>query len=100
MPMGSISMCPNTLYMSSMDVGSSLRWLLASSMTQSHHFGSTSDPEPQNLSLLQWVNCLRLLLHAYGQHINVLKQFVYVKYGCVKQFEVAVSLNCDIMTSY
>jgi hypothetical protein len=32
MPMDSISMCPNTLYMSNMDVGSSLRWLSASTM--------------------------------------------------------------------
>jgi hypothetical protein len=26
------------------------------------------------------------LAYAYGQHINVLKHFVYVKYGCRKQF--------------
>ena len=33
MMMGSISMCSNTLYMSNMDGGSSLRWLSASIMT-------------------------------------------------------------------
>ncbi len=32
-PMDSISMCLNTLYMSNMDAGSSLRWLSASTMT-------------------------------------------------------------------
>jgi hypothetical protein len=33
----------------------------------------------------------------YGQHINVLKDFLYVlcKYG--KQFEVAVALNNDMI---
>jgi hypothetical protein len=30
--MDSISMCSNTVYMSNMDVGSSLRWLSASTM--------------------------------------------------------------------
>ncbi len=35
----------------------------------------------------------------HGQHIKALKHFVYVKYGCLKQFEVAVSLNHDIITS-
>ena len=34
------------------------------------------------------------------QHMNVLKHFVYVQYGCGKQFEVAVSLNHDVMTSF
>jgi hypothetical protein len=29
----------------------------------------------------------------------VLNHFVYVQYGCRKQFEVAVSLDLDIMTS-
>ncbi len=38
--------------------------------------------------------------YAYGHHINVLKHFVNVKHGWWKQFEVAVSLNHDIMTSF
>ncbi len=61
---------------------------------------ATSDPEPQNMS--QWCdyNFLRLLPYAHGQHINVLKHFVYVQCGCRKQFEVAVSLNHDVMTSF
>jgi len=51
MPMDIIlTLCSNTLYMSKMDVGSSLRWLPASTMMQSHHFDSASDPEPQKQS--------------------------------------------------
>jgi hypothetical protein len=37
-----------------------------------------------------------MILYAHEQHINVLKQFVYIYYECGKQFEVAVSLNHDI----
>ncbi len=55
-PMASISMCSKTLYLSNrMDAGSSLRWLSASTMTQWHHFYSTSEPEPQNLTQVVWV---------------------------------------------
>ncbi len=161
--MDSISRCPNTLQMSNLDVGTSLRWLSSSTMTKWHHFDSTSDPEPQNLSQVGWVqlckaatlwqwtaylcaqtyhiwlmwmqeaiwggcqlqpwhngiiltpqvtqrpkvwakycgyNCVRLILYAHGQHINGLKHFVNVLYGCWKQFEVAVRHNHDIMTSF
>jgi len=89
--------------LSHVDVGSSLRWLSASTMTKSHHFVSTSDPKPHNHNPSQVVdgcNCLRLLLYANGQHINVLKHIAYVYYGWGKQFEVAVSLNLDVMTSF
>ncbi len=55
-PMDSISMCSNALYVSNnIDVGSSLRWLSASTMTQCHHFYSTNEPEPQNLTQVVWV---------------------------------------------
>ncbi len=47
--------CSNTLFMSKLDVGSSLRWLSASTMMYWHHFDSTSDREPQNLSQVVWV---------------------------------------------
>jgi hypothetical protein len=53
--MDSISMFSNTLYMSNMDAGSSLRRLLASTITLCHHFDSTSDPEPINMSQVVWV---------------------------------------------
>ncbi len=39
----------STLYMSNMDVGCSLRWISASTMTNWHHFHSISDPKVQNL---------------------------------------------------
>jgi len=46
--------------------------------------------------------CLRLLpyAHAHEQHINVLKNFVYVYYGYRKRFKVSVSLNQDAITSF
>ncbi len=44
-------------------------------------------------------NCYKLQPYAHGQHINVLKHFVHVKCACGKQFELAVSLNHDVMTS-
>jgi hypothetical protein len=43
-------------------------------------------------------NCVRLLLCASGQHMNVLKHSVYVQYGYGKQFEMAVSHHHDVMT--
>ena len=43
-------------------------------------------------------NCVRLLLCAYGQHMNVLQHSVYVQYGNGKQFEMAVSHHHDVMT--
>ncbi len=163
MPMGSITMCSNTFYMYDVDAGSILRWLSDSTMTEWHHFDSTSDPEPQNMSQIRWVwlleataiypwtayqcaqtlciciiwmqgavqvgyqpqpwhndiiltpwvtqnhkvwakkggyNCLRLLPYEHGQHIYVLKHFIYVWCGCRKQFQLAVSLNHDVMTSF
>jgi hypothetical protein len=45
MPMDSISMCSNALYMSKVDAGSSLNWLSASTLTKCYHFDSDSYPE-------------------------------------------------------
>jgi hypothetical protein len=78
MPMDSISMFSNTLYVSNVDAGSSLRWWSASTITLCHHFDSTSDHKPQNLTKVCGYNWLRLLPHAHGQQINVFKHFVYV----------------------
>jgi len=36
----------------------------------------------------------------HGQHINVLKHFLHILLGCGKQFEVAVSLKHETMTSF
>jgi hypothetical protein len=55
MPMYSISMCSNTWIMFNLVVGSSFRWLAASAMTSCHHFDSTSDPEPPNMTQVVWV---------------------------------------------
>ncbi len=49
-----ISMCPNTLYLLSMDAWCSLRWLSASTMSQWHHFWllkwpRTSKSEPTSV---------------------------------------------------
>ncbi len=58
MPQKSISTCSNTLHMSNMDAGSSLRWLCALTMTQWLHFDSTSDPKPQNMIQVELVELL------------------------------------------
>ncbi len=43
------------------------------------YFDSTSDPEPQFLSLVLWVKlCEAATKDVNGQHINVLKHFAYV----------------------
>jgi hypothetical protein len=43
-------------------------------------------------------NCVRLLLCAYGQHMNVLQHSIYDQYECRKQFKVAVSRHHDVMS--
>ena len=56
MPLASISMCQNALFMSVMDDGSTLRWLSTLTTTQWHHFVSTSYPaEPPNLTQVMWI---------------------------------------------
>ena len=45
MPLGQHNNGLNTLYMSNMNVWSSLRWILASTMMLCHQFHSTSDPD-------------------------------------------------------
>ncbi len=69
-------------------------------MTQSHHLTPQVTQNPKIWAKQGMYNCVRLLPYAYGQHINVHKKFVYVYYGCGMQFEVAVSLNHDVMTSF
>ncbi len=49
-----INVCKH-LIMSNMEVGSSLRWLSASTMIKMHHFYSTSDHVTQNLCQVGWV---------------------------------------------
>ncbi len=45
--------------MSNVDVGSSLKWLPPSALTLYHHFDSTSDPEPQNMTQVVWVQLFK-----------------------------------------
>ena len=66
MPMDSISICSNTLYMSNMDAGSII---LTPFLTKT----------PKIRVKEGMYNCLRLILNAYGQHINVFKHCVYVE---------------------
>jgi hypothetical protein len=51
-------MYSNTLYMSNIDVGSSLSYQFELAVSLNHDiitsFDSTSDPEPQNLSQVGW----------------------------------------------
>jgi hypothetical protein len=44
----------------------------------SRHNAMAYDTEPPNLSQVCEYNCVRLLPYAHGQHINVLKHFVFV----------------------
>jgi hypothetical protein len=55
MPIDSISMCSNSLFMSNVDAGGTLRRLLASTTILCHHFDSTSDPEPQIMNQVRWL---------------------------------------------
>jgi hypothetical protein len=65
-----------------MDERCSLKGLSALAMTLCHHFvtKSTSDPVPQNLSKIRWVQLFEAaLLYTHGQHINCSNTlFVYV----------------------
>ncbi len=55
-------------------------------------------PHVTQMAQIRGHNCVRLLLCACGQHMNVLKHSVYVQYGYGKQFEMAVSHHHDVMT--
>ncbi len=81
-----INVCKN-LIMSNMEVGSSLRWLSASTMTQMHHFDSTSDHVPQNLSQVRW---LWLCMAAI---ICLETAYLLVKYFLMFKMEVGSSLR-------
>ncbi len=64
--------------MSYVDGGSSLRWPSASTMTCWHHFYSTSDPEPPNLSHIGWYNCVRRLLLLPMDSISMCSNSLYL----------------------
>jgi hypothetical protein len=92
MPIQSIWMCSNTSYTSNMDVGCSLGPLAASTMTPQRHLAP------------RYPTCtgvtVRLDPQAQPQHMNVLKHFIYLQYGCWMQFGTSCSLNHDTTTSF
>ena len=100
--MDSISMCSNTFYMSNMEVRSSLRWPSASTMTCSHYFDdSASHPEPQNLRQAGWVKlCKAATVCPWTAYQCAQTLFICLMWMYRKQFELAVSLNHDVMTSF
>ena len=81
----------NTSYTSNMDVGCSLGPLAASTMTPQHHLAP------------RYPTCtgvtVRLDPQAQPQHMNVLKHFIYIQYGCGMQTARVCSLNHDITLS-
>jgi hypothetical protein len=85
-------MCSNTSYTSNMDVGCSLGPLAASTMTPQHHL---AQPYPTCTGVT-----VRLDPQAQPQHMNVLKHFIYLQYGCGMQFGTSCSLNHDTTTSF
>jgi hypothetical protein len=81
----------STLYMSNMDVGTSLRWISASTMmSQNPKIGG-------NLGLC---NDIRVHPYALETAYLYLKHLVYVIYGCEKQSEVDISLNHHALASF
>ncbi len=74
----------------------SLNHNVMTSLFWHHKWPRTPKSDPSNVGKIY----LRLMPYAHGQHINVLKNFEYVWCGCRKHFEVAVSLNHGIMTSF
>jgi hypothetical protein len=83
-----------------MDDGSSLKHIVASTMTLQHHSGSDLPPKPQNPPPTSTgLNSAREGPYAHSHHFKVPKHFVYIQYGCGIQSEAFCSLNHDITTS-
>jgi hypothetical protein len=78
-------MCSNFLYMSNMDmgVGSSVRWLSASTMIND----MILTPHMAQMAQILGHNCVRLPPYAYGEHMNVLKL------SCMFNMDVGSSLK-------
>ena len=84
------------------DAGSSLKPVVASTITLQHHTGSGLPPKPQNpLATRRGVQRLGVVPYAHTpQHIKVPKHFVYIQYGCGIQSDACCSLNHGITTSH
>ncbi len=94
-------MCSNTLYISNVHAGSSLRWLSASTMTLSHCFDSTSDPEHQIMSQVLWVQLFEATVICPWKACQCAHTLciclVWMREAMV---EVAVSFNYVVMTPF
>jgi hypothetical protein len=53
-----------------------------------------------NPHLHMYFSSIRVYPYAHPQHLKVLKQFVYIQYGCGMQSMGVCSLNHDTTTSY
>ena len=83
-----------------MDVGSSLKPAVASTMTLQHHSGSDlPPPKKKPTPHLHRPNSVRVDPYDRSHHIKELKHFVYIQYGCGMQSEAFCSLNHDFTTS-
>ena len=95
MPMHSMFRSQNTLYTSNVDVGSSQKPVVASTITIQHHTGSDLPPKPQNPP----PNCtglrpksVRLDPYGHSHHIKLPNHIVYIQYGCGVQSEACCGL--------
>jgi hypothetical protein len=87
-----------------MDVGSTLKHVVASTMTLDHDITTSirlrSAPKPKSPPpTCTGLNIVRVDPYAHSHHIKVPKNFVYIQYGCGIQSEACCSLNNDIATS-
>ena len=67
------------LYRYDVDVGCSVRWLGASTMTVQHHLVAAQGPNLQQIyPNLKWGISVRVHLYAHPLHTEVLKHFLYI----------------------
>jgi hypothetical protein len=86
-----------------MNAGSSLKPVVASTITLQHHGLRSTPKTPKSTRDLQRGTAVRVVPYAHTtptQHIKVRKHFVYIQYGCGIQSEACCSLNHDITISH
>ena len=98
MPIHSILRCQNTLYTSHMDVGSSLKPVVASTLTLQHHTLLYGLPPIKHRRITVRVDPYAHI-HSILRY-QVPKGFIYIQYGCGIQSEACSSLNNDIITTH
>jgi hypothetical protein len=65
-----------------MDAKRSEWYSFASTMSTRHYFSLQSPCDPDLGQLDQQCNSIRVPTYAYPQHMNVLKHFLFIQYGC------------------